>query len=220
MPSRRYRRRKPEEKFIVPVNQRKGPPPGPEILPWYWHPERDGAQPPPKAFDKRLKEIDPDLYVCYSPVHERWLVWVRNPARRNGLCRGWQLIFLWEHPDTNAYLELNELVFHNLFLVMRDRFPNAEAYYDRIAADIQRRREERNKQFDSERKAEQGEFYKTLHTPSTAGRGNKFALYGDGTLVPSPGAAAWRAETRKARLPGAYLQQERDEKEKQFYGRD
>lgn len=216
----RYRRKRPEERtqFAVPLNQRVGPPPGPEILPWYWHPNREGAQPPPTAFQEQLARIDPDLAVCFSPVHERWLIWVKNAQRVNSLCTGWQLIFLWEHPVTHAFLPLNELVFHNLYLVMASRFPNAIAYFDSIQAEMAKEKAAKEARHQDDRKTTQREFRASLQI-SSAGQGNRSALYHSGTLVPSPGEAAWRAETRKRRLPPEFIQAELDEKEKRAYGR-
>lgn len=215
----RYRRRRPGEapQFTVPLNQRKGPIPGPEILPWYWNPKREGAQPPPAAFKEKLESIDPDLAVCFSPVHERWLIWVRNPRIRHWMCRGWQLLFLWEHPITHEFLPLNELVFHNLMLINAERFRNASEYYDRIQADVEKAKAERQAKFDADRTTEQEEWRKQVDNPSTAGTGSKCAL--NDSLIPSAGEAAWRAETRKHRLPSHVLKQEKDEREKAHYGR-
>lgn len=212
-------RRRSQEQFGVPLNQRKGPPPGPDVLPWYWHPGREGVTPPPAAFDRQLKAIDPDLAVCYSPAHERWILWVKNARILNDLCRGWQLLMMWEHPVTKAYLPLSELVFHNLFYISRKRWPNAEAYYDRINADIQREKAARMKRFQDDRQTEQREFYQGLR-PSNIGSGSKVQMYGSGTVVPSPGDLAHRNATRKQRLPSAFIKAEQDDKEKQFYGRD
>ena len=218
--SSRLRRRRPDEResFGVPLNQRTGPPPGPEILPWYWHPDREGAQPPPAAFVEKLKAIDPGLGVVFSPVHERYIIWVRNPKIQNALCRGWQLLFLWEHPVTHAFLPLNELVFHNLFYISRQRWPNAQEYFDRIQADIEREKAARMKTFQDERQGVQRDFFKTNSTISSAGSGSKSAL--SESIIPSPGEAAWRAETRKQRLPSEMIRHSQDEKEKEFYGRD
>lgn len=215
----RYRRRPtPREGFSVPLRPHMGPPPGPEILPWYWHPNREGAQPPPAAFAAQLQRIDSELGVVFSPVHERWLVWVKNPRITHELCRGWQLLFLWEHPTTHEFLPLNELLFHNLMLVDATRFANAKEYFDRIQADIQQRRDARNKTLNDERHDMQREFIKSTEI-SSAGKGNKFSLYQDGTVVPSQADANWRAETRHRRLPSALIQQEKDDREKREYGR-
>lgn len=217
----RYRRRRPEERtqYAVPLNQRTGPPPGPEILPWYWHPDREGAVPPPAAFAEQLALIDMDLRVCYSPVHERWLVWVRNVARKNSLCTGWQLIFLWEHPITKAFLQLDELIFHNLYLVSAARFPNAVGYFDKIQDRVAKAKAAKEATYQADRKTSQKDIFDSFKI-STAGNGSKSALHHSGTVVESPGELAWRAETRKHRLPGEQIRREADEKEKQFYGRE
>jgi hypothetical protein len=226
MGGNRYRRRKPSERpqFGIPHNQHKGPTPPPEVLPWFWHPERDGAQPPPAAFDKRLKEIDKDLSVCFSPVHERWLVWARNPRigrdsskATSWLCPGWQLLYIWEHAITHEYLPLNELVFHNLMLIDAQKYGNAKQYYDKIEASIQRQREDRDKKYNSDRNAQQKDWYQSMQI-STAGKGNKFSLNHDGSMIDSPSTAAWRKETAKFRLPSDAIKQTENEKEKAFYG--
>lgn len=216
MPSPRYRRRRKSEPFGVIQNQRKGPPPGPEILPWYWHPEREGAVPPPAAFAEQLARIDADLRVCYSPVHERWLVWVKSPRSRNSLCTGWLLIFLWEHPVTHEPLQLTELIFHNLFLVSKQRFPNAVQYFEKIQGEIAKTKAARQLQHTQDRKAQQAEVRGSWKI-STAAPGNRSALHHSGTVVASPGEMAWRAQTREARLPPEQIQSEKDNKEKQFY---
>lgn len=217
--SRRYRRRNPRDgEFAVPIQQRQGPPPGPEVLPWYWHPGRDGAQPAPSAFDKRLKEICPDLAVVFSPVHERWMVWVKNPRIQHELCRGWQLLFLWEHPQTHEFLPLNELVFHNLMLIDSSKYAGAKDYFDKVQKSIDDARKEREKTYQNERRASQREFTKMFEI-SSAGSGSKFAMYHDGTMAPGQSDRNWRAETRKHRLPSEMLQHEKDEREIREYGR-
>lgn len=221
----KYRRRRPEEreKFTVPVNQRKGPPPGPEVLPWYWHPDREGAVPPPAAFAEQLARIDPDLRVCYSPVHERWILWVKNPrigrmGAAQWLCRGWQLLMLWEHSVTHEFLPLSELVFANVYLISAGRYAGAKEYYDKLMAEAERAKEERSKKFDNDRQAEQNEVRESWKI-SSAGDGSRSALHHSGTVVPSQGEAAWRAETRKHRLPPELLKREEEDREKAFYGR-
>lgn len=225
-PSPRYRRRRKGDPFYVPTNQRKGPPPGPEILPWYWHPEREGAIPPPAAFDAQLKAIDKDLAVCYSPVHERWLIWVRNPRigadsrmASSWMCRGWQLLFIWEHAETHEMLQLNELVFHNLFYISNKRFPNAAVYFDKIQAECKKVADTREADYQQNRRDSQRDFMGSQKI-STAGRGNRAALHHSGTVVESQGEALWRAQTRSQRLPGEVIRREADDKEKRFYSND
>lgn len=223
----RYRRRRKGEEFIVPLNQPKGKR-DPEILAHYWHPQREGAIPPPAAFDAKLKAIDPDLFVCYSPVHERWLLWVKEPRIGRGsdaaaadatqmYCPGWLLLMIWEHSQTKAYLELSDLLFMNVFMISRRRWGNAQIYYDRVMADIRRQQASAEKAYQDDRRTYQKD-RRDGWKISSAGAGNKFALYHDGTLLPSPGDLAWREETKAKRLPSADLRQARDEKERAFYG--
>lgn len=213
----RFRRRRPGEKILtVPVTQPTTRP-GPEILPWYWHPHRDGAQPPPAEFDRQLKEIDPSLFVCFSPVHERWLIWMVSPSSVNSLCTGWKLLMLWETPS-GAYLPLDELVFNNLYFIDRRRWQGAAKYYAHIEREAARALEARNATYEAERESRQAEFEQSFAI-STAGRGNRAALHHSGTTVPSRGEQNWLHETRRWRLPSEMLTREREEKERRFYGK-
>lgn len=221
-PSRRYRRRPtqgvPGPQFQVPQRARTGPPPPPEILPHYWHPGRDGAQPPPEAFAKQLAEIAPDVQVCFSPVHERWLVWAKNPKIQHELCRGWQLLFLWEHPVTHAFLPLNELLFGNLVIIKVTSHPSAVAYYDKIVANAMAAQESQKRSYDNTRIAKQQAMLDGTNI-TTAGKGNKFALHHDNTTgLPSRGEAMWRKATEKLRMPSELVRQREDDKERAAYG--
>src|SRR5690348_10763831 len=91
--------------FNVRVNS--GSPVGPEMLPHYWHPNRPDSQLAPEWFRKQLKAIDQDLEVCWSPVHERWLVWHRNGRVTHHLCPGWLLLFV-HHGADGSYRPLDE----------------------------------------------------------------------------------------------------------------
>lgn len=214
----RYRRRPGKgQPFTVPLNQPTGPKPGPEVLPWYWHPGRDGVRQPPEAFAKQLKEMAPDVRVVFSPVHERWLVWAQNPRIQHPMCRGWQLLMLWEHPVDHTFLPLNEMLFHNLVMIRVTSHPSAVAYYEKIQARIEEAKANRAKREANDREAMQGEFRDGMKI-SSAGRGNKFALHHDGTTVPTKAELAWRAETRKSRLPSALIQQEKNDREREEYG--
>jgi hypothetical protein len=215
----KYRRRRPEEreKFIVPLNQERKRR-DPEVLPWYWHPDRMGIERPPAAFDAQLKAIDKDLFVTYSKVHERWILWVRNARIQHPMCRGWQLLMIWEHAYTKEFLPLTELMFHNIFMISASRFPNAVKYYEDIQAGIEKRKQELQKDADNDRRALQSELLAGTQI-SSAGKGNKFALHHDGSVMPSLGELAWRKENRATRLPSDMLKQERDDKEREFYGR-
>lgn len=213
---RKYRRRGPAERFSVPINQPRERP-GPEVLPWYWHPNRDGVTPAPVAFAKQLAAIDPDLRACFSPVHERWMIWVKNPRIQHALCRGWGLLFLWEHPVTKAHLPLSELVFHNLMLIDANRFRNGLEYFDKIQKRIEAAKAEKMKTHTNERQSLQREIRDSWQI-SSAGKGNKFALHHDGTAELGRGDRNWREDTRKHRLPSALLRQEQDDKERSEYG--
>lgn len=224
-PVGRLRRRRPHEReqFTVPLNQHTGPPPPPDVLPWYWDPQREGVKPPPAAFARQLREIDPDLRVCFNPVLERWVLWFKNPriGTEPGfpafLRPGWQLLMIWEHPISHDYLPLTELLFHNIYVISRGRIGGAKQYYDRIQANIEREKAERDATYQNDRQAQQADFRSSLQI-SSAGRGNRFALHHDGGLVASPGEQAWRRETRKTRLGAEHLKQEANEAERKFYG--
>lgn len=220
MPQPKWRRKTAQERdaFSVPLNLHKGPKPGPEILPYYWHPDRESPVKAPAAFVEKLAKIDPDLRVTFSPVHERWIVWVRNPRITHWMCPGWQLLFFWEHTGTHEFLELNELIFHNLMLIDARRYQNGAEYFDKIEQRIAAGKEERNKRYNDERHGLQNEMM-AANKINNLGNGSKSALHDDGSLVDSQGTANWRAETRKWRLPEAMLRKERDEKEQRHYGR-
>jgi hypothetical protein len=176
-----------------------------------------------------LEEIDKDLAVCFSPVHERWLLWFKNPRIGKSkdfpsfLRPGWQMLMMWEtpkYPDGSGgeYLPLTELLFGNIYIISRGKIGGAKKYFDKILADVARRKESMNRSYENDRKAQQADFRSSLQINS-AGRGNKFALHHDGGLIAGPGEQAWRNETRKHRLGSAVLKQESNEKEQQFYGK-
>lgn len=216
----RYRRKRPSERehFSIPLQKPSGPKPGPEVLPWYWNPNRESSVKAPAEFSRKLHAIDPDLETVFSPVHERWLIWVKNPRITHWLCRGWQLLYLWEDPRTHEFLPLNELVFHNLMLIDSSKYANAQAYYDRVQARIEEAKEERDKAYTAERRTRQEEMRQS-HQISNLGTGSKAALHHDGSIVPSQGQQAWLDQTRKWRLPSELLKREQDEKEQRQYGR-
>lgn len=220
MPTPRYRRRRPEERdqFTVPLRMHKGPKPGPEVLPYYWHPDRQDVQPAPKAFQLQLAAIDPDLRAVFSPVHERWLIWVRNARIQHWLCKGWQMLFFWEHATTHEFLPLDELLFHNLMLIDAKRYRSASEYFDKIEQRVAAGKEAKDRTYTDERRGLQMEMLDS-NKISNLGTGSKSALHDDGTMVDSQGTANWRDETRKWRLPEALLRRERDEKEQRHYGK-
>ena len=216
----RYRRRRPEEReqFSIPLNRPTGPKPGPEVLPWYWHPNRESVQQAPAEFRRRLHAIDSDLEAVFSPVHEGWLIWVKNPRIQHWLCKGWQLLYLWEHPQRHEFLPLNELVFHNLMLIDAKRYAGAQQYYEKVQAGVEEARLERDKVYTAERRDRQSEMLES-HKISTAGTGSKSALHDTNDMVDTPGMRLWRRQTRKWRLPSEVLKREADEKEQRQYGR-
>lgn len=213
----RFRRKPQREKFNLPLNQHKGPPPPPDVLPWYWHPNREGVKKAPADFSARLHEIDPDLEVVFSPVHERWIIWCKNSRIQHWLCRGWQLIMLWENPVTHEYMPLSNLVFGNLYYISREKWGNGKRYYDRTVAEAKARKDAKEKTYQDERQARQSEMAGSWKI-SSAGQGNRAALHDSGTLVPSQGEVNWRKETRRWRLPSEVIRREKDDKERRHYG--
>lgn len=216
--NRRLRRRKGPANFAVPLNQRKGPPPGVEVLPWFWHPDRDGSQPCPKEFHAQLIAIHPDLRVCFNPVMERWVLWVKNPRIQHEMCRGWQLLMFWEHSITKEYLPLSNLLFHNLMLIDATKYQGAKDYFKRIQDDVERQKQAKNNVYEQDRD-DRNEDMRLSHQISTAGKGNKSALHDTADIVPSAGDIQWRQETRRWRLPKEILDREAREKEQRAYGR-
>jgi len=134
-------RQSPSDKAVsVPVG--KPTTRGREWLPSFFHPGRIDARLAPEEFRKRLREIHPDLDACWHPMLERWQVWCRNKNIQTHWCRGWQLLFTVQEPETGEFIPLDERTLACAQgRVMRDG-PNK--YWDRIEAEILRDRQKQS----------------------------------------------------------------------------
>jgi hypothetical protein len=187
--------------YTVPLAATRSDP-GPEQEFIYWYPDRLGIRHAPADLLATIRrDVHPSLDVTWSPIHERWLVWNREPRAQNPLCPGWALVFVWEHPLTRGYLALDpQLLGFNLYLCMRDKVGTARECFDRVEAQIARTKAARHHADTNSRHDFQRELLRSRRI-SNIGAGNKFALHHDGTVVPSRGEANWSRERIKWAIP-------------------
>lgn len=193
---------------------KKGEAIGREMLPMYWHPERVGVKLAPESFRRRLKDIHVTLDATWHPLRQRWLIWARKPAVQNPVCPGWNLIFLWEHPVTNEYLPLNELVFLNLYQQSKFAYPNAEKYFESIMAKLAKQKADADATLAARNDAFTRDYLQ--HTKiKSIGKGSKFVNHHqDG--VAGKYELAERARTAEQRLPKEWIEQaKRDQARRQ-----
>jgi hypothetical protein len=211
----RLRRRRQGETFGVPLakTEKKGP----EVLPWWWHPDNPQAGRAPQAVVDRLRAINPDLGITFSKVHERFIVWHRKPENRNPICPGWGLLFLWETGDTHEFLHPEDpRLIAQLFLIDRNRYGRAEDYFNQVMGEIRAKREAREKAV-ADLNADEQQALASMTTISTAAKGNRFSQFHSGTVIDSPSQAAERQRTAKFRLPPEMVKRQEADKEKAFY---
>lgn len=185
-------------------------------VPHYWHPERDGSIQCPPAFDAKLRRIHPDLRVvrpaAQAPVPKQfqcWTLWVKQPRIRHRLCPGWQLLLPWSY--FGRELPLDERLFAAIAHFDRRHLgENAVQYFDRLIRERDRDRERKEKSHRADVVAEARD-YMGYTKIKNIGRGNKFALHHDGTIVPSRGERNWTRENERRMLP----KQVRDDMERQ-----
>lgn len=190
-------------RMAVPTQKAAAPLPR-EALDQYWHPDRPGVEQAPADFRRELAAMHEDL-ACVRPpgraplLYKRraWLVWYRMPRVTHPLSPGWWLLFPWESPWHEA-LPLDNRVFANLYLRSRKLFPNAVQYFDKCMADVEREKQAREKSVRAETGARGRELY-GFHQIKNIGRGNKFALHHDGTIVPSRGEQDWLRDLNRYR---------------------
>lgn len=123
------------EQFGVPIAKKVVK--GPEYNLWYWSPSNVAAQFAPDWFRKQVKAIEADIEVTWSPIAERWLIWIRDPKVQNKLCQGWRLLFV-HHDEDRQYLPLDERVMARLYLIDATRNGGSRAYFARIMAEYER----------------------------------------------------------------------------------
>lgn len=114
--------------------------PSVEMTHWYWNPNRLSIRLAPAWFDRKLKEVDPNLTVTWNPVRERWLVWYRSPRFAHPLCRGWRLLFPVQYED-GLYAPLDERVMWKLYSRWQAKMGGAVEHWRRVEAEMLREKE-------------------------------------------------------------------------------
>ena len=99
----------------------------------YWHPDRIGAQAkrPDPAFLKKLHELDENVEVTWSPIHHRWIMWLRAPRVMNAYHPGWNLLFVVEDVNKN-FLPLDERSLARLYSASMKKWGDARVYFDYV----------------------------------------------------------------------------------------
>jgi hypothetical protein len=179
-----------------------------------------GIELAPQETLTKLQALHPSLSACRpaagAPVpRRRWLVWGRDPKVENPFCPGWYLVFVWEVTQTNAALPLEP--FQHLedciSAVMVAKVGGRKAYFDKLFKERADLKAAQERGYQDVRQAKQLDFLAARRI-STAGRGNRFALHHDGTIVPGQGELNWLRQTAEARMPSDVrkrLQAERDQ---------
>lgn len=182
-----------------------GKPLEPAVLYHYWHPDREGVEPCPKPFASELRAFHQDLAICRPPgqaptISRPWLVWYRKPAVTHKLSPGWLLLFVWQTRQLQP-LPLDSRIFANLYSISRMAFPSGAAYFDSVVKTMQADKAQALAKDKSNVDAQKRE-YMQHRKITNIGRGNKFALHHDGSIVPSRGEANWTRDTEMQRMPG------------------
>ena len=195
------------------------PDPGPEVEFVYWHPDRLGVELAPAATAAKLLTIHTSLAACRPPAkapvrRSRWLIWARDARATNPFCPGWYLVFVWEVTKTHAALPLEPFshLEECIYAVMAIKVGGQQAYFKKMFAERVAAKQAREATYQDNRQTKQREFLASRRI-STAGRGNRFALHHDGTIVPSRGEANWLRERVEQRMPSEVqkrLKAERD----------
>lgn len=204
------------EKFRVPI--RTSAPTeeesDPAALDHYWHPDRDGVESAPSAFQRELELISTDVRVVRPPANapllqpRAWLIWYRCGRVTHPLSPGWLMIRDWRDGKGQP-LRLDDRVFSLLYAQSARVFGNAKKYWDHCLAEMNRDKAALNKLATNERKDVQSEFVDYMQIKNI-GAGNKFAKHHDGTVIPSQGQRNWHLQERKRQMPSLVIQSERD----------
>lgn len=146
---------------------------------WFWNPGRIGVKFAPQDFYDKLKSLreDGDLQVTWSPIRERWLVWVRDAKINRPICQGWRLLFVVE--ANGQYVPLDERTLAVIYDRSGRKHGNLKEYWMKIEAQMDRDREkaERNRASDVGHSA--GDYYDYTQIKNI-GKGSKFANYHQG----------------------------------------
>lgn len=199
--------------FRIPVGQGRESLPAAALF-HYWYPDREGVEHCPEEFNLRLREVSQELSCVRppgrAPIRSRcWLVWWKCPRITHWLSPGWLLILAWHTPDGTP-LPLDNRVFANLYLQSRQVFGSAKSYFDSIVADMKATTNRQQKDQLNYRHDRAHDLYNSQKI-SSAGRGNRFALHHDGTILPSRGEQNWRSEIdEKTLLPPEVVREQRE----------
>lgn len=204
--------------YVVPPAPK---PLDPAALPHYWHPDRDGVEPCPRAFAEQLARISKDLAICRPPAGapltpRSWAVWYRRDRVKHHLCPGWLLLFIWQERGEIAGklaarpLPLDERLFANLYRCSARAFGGSVKYWEHVVATIKAEYEARDKA-DKVLRDDKKHDYWNYTKIKNIGSGSRFARHHDGSVVPSRGEANWVAERGFRDLPADV---ERDQRER------
>lgn len=180
-------------------------------LPHFWYPGRPAVELPPQDFAAKLTAVHPDLQLTKPPARapispRAWLLWTKQPRVTHRLCPGWQLLMIWALGDQP--LPLDERIFAAIYHFDARHAGSAVQYFDRMIEERERTRAKAKRAYDNDLHDHARDFYATTKIKNI-GRGNKFALHHDGTLIPSRGEANWSRERERAMMPASVLR-ERD----------
>ncbi len=103
-----------------------------EFVQW-WHPDRIGAKSkvPDPIFMKKLAELDENVDVTWSPVHQRWILWLRASTVKNIFHPGWKLLFVVEDAEHN-FVPLDERSLARLYSASMKKWGTAKHYFDHV----------------------------------------------------------------------------------------
>ena len=182
------------------VTPERNTPLDPACLPQYWYPQRFGVQYAPDDFRTQLRRINADLDCTWTPVDHRWLIWQRDPTVQHHLCPRWSLKIVWQgHQD--RFLPLDERVFANIYARQVKRYEGeGKGYFERIVSEMDRDKAIAVKDSKADASARRRELFRSRQI-TNIGRGNKFALHHDGTIIPSRGELDWQRELWKSGRP-------------------
>jgi hypothetical protein len=187
-------------------------------LDYYWHPEREGVEQAPKAFQDELAVISTDVKVVRPPARaplyfpRAWLVWYRKPSVKIHLSPGWLMLIDWRNQH-GAPMQLDARVFSYLYSISARKFGNGEKYWAHCVAEKKREDAAKEKTYTNERRDRQND-YRNFTKIKNIGSGSKFARHGDGTIVPGKNALAMHLAERKRQIPSEVARDEAEQRER------
>lgn len=143
------------------MERSKPKPLSPEVITWYWNPNRAGMRFAPKHFRDRLKQFDPELECVWNGHTERWQIFMRDLKIQTKICAGWKLLFPVQDADHN-FMPLDERVFCRLFEASAQRWGSGKQYWGRIEAEMERDKEKAEKDRKEDVKSTAGDYFNHL----------------------------------------------------------